>query len=153
METADIATISDHREVIRCRHCHLNQFVTVSGNCRKCSRLLIVVETEPDPMPPAKPLIDQPGVRTFTAKGCEPVRYVVPDIAFAVRLMRDVMGLSQRDLAIRMDRPRTYVSKVENRKSEPNAQSIENLAGGLNCWPSDLITMGLIGAQMCEGAK
>jgi hypothetical protein len=32
--------ITNDREVVICPHCSLKQFVTVSGSCRKCRRVL-----------------------------------------------------------------------------------------------------------------
>lgn len=32
------------RVVVRCQHCHLSQFMTVSGSCRKCRKALAAVE-------------------------------------------------------------------------------------------------------------
>ena len=42
--------MSEDREVIRCPHCKLNQFMTVKGNCRRCYKRLkaqVVVAPEP----------------------------------------------------------------------------------------------------------
>ncbi|PYY02053.1 MAG: transcriptional regulator, partial [Acidobacteria bacterium] len=40
-------------------------------------------------------------------------------IALAIRSLRRRSGLSQRQLAGRMQVPRTYVSKIENEKATP----------------------------------
>jgi transcriptional regulator with XRE-family HTH domain len=51
-------------------------------------------------------------------------------------------GLSQRQLALRMSVPRTYVSKIENEKACPTLGSLERLAGALHVRISDLLTTG-----------
>ncbi len=40
-------------------------------------------------------------------------------------------NLSQRQLASRMNVPRTYISKIENAKATPTLSSLERLAGAL----------------------
>jgi len=42
--------------------------------------------------------------------------------------LRQRSGLSQRQLALRMSVPRTYVSKIENEKATPTLSSLERLA-------------------------
>jgi transcriptional regulator with XRE-family HTH domain len=53
------------------------------------------------------------------------------DVARAVREIRQSRGLSQRQLAARMDVPRTYISKIENAKAMPTLSSLERLARAL----------------------
>jgi transcriptional regulator with XRE-family HTH domain len=52
-------------------------------------------------------------------------------IATAIRSLRMRSGLSQRQLALRMAVPRTYVSKIENDKATPTLSSLERLARAL----------------------
>lgn len=52
-------------------------------------------------------------------------------IASAIRSLRQKSGLSQRQLALRMQVPRTYVSKIENDKATPTLSSLERLAKAL----------------------
>lgn len=63
-------------------------------------------------------------------------------VAAAIRSLRMRAGLSQRQLALRMSVPRTYVSKIENKKACPTLGSLERLAGALRVRVSDLLTMG-----------
>jgi len=63
-------------------------------------------------------------------------------VAAAIRSTRMRAGLSQRQLALRMSVPRTYVSKIENEKACPTLGSLERLAGALRVRVSDLLTMG-----------
>ena len=53
------------------------------------------------------------------------------DVARTVRTMRRVRSLSQRQLAARMQVPRTYISKIENGKAMPTLSSLERLANAL----------------------
>jgi transcriptional regulator with XRE-family HTH domain len=63
-------------------------------------------------------------------------------VAAAIRSLRLRAGLSQRQLALRMSVPRTYVSKIENEKACPTLGSLERLAGALRVRISDLLTTG-----------
>lgn len=61
-------------------------------------------------------------------------------VAAAIRSLRMRAGLSQRQLAMRMSVPRTYVSKIENEKACPTLGSLERLAGALRVRVCDLLT-------------
>jgi transcriptional regulator with XRE-family HTH domain len=63
-------------------------------------------------------------------------------VAAAIRSLRLRAGLSQRQLAQRMNVPRTYVSKIENEKACPTLSSLERLAGALRVRVCDLLTTG-----------
>lgn len=52
-------------------------------------------------------------------------------VATAIRSLRQRNGMSQRQLALRMHVPRTYVSKIENEKATPTLSSLERLAEAL----------------------
>jgi DNA-binding XRE family transcriptional regulator len=47
------------------------------------------------------------------------------NLAASIRSLRLRNGLSQRQLAMRMSVPRTYVSKIENEKATPTLSSLE----------------------------
>jgi transcriptional regulator with XRE-family HTH domain len=53
-------------------------------------------------------------------------------VAQAIRNLRLRGGLSQRQLALRMGVPRTYVSKIENEKATPTLSSLSRLAAALD---------------------
>src|SRR5208337_4468577 len=53
-------------------------------------------------------------------------------VAGQVRDIRKARHLSQRQLAGRMQVPRTYISKIENGKAIPTLGSLERLATALN---------------------
>ena len=63
-------------------------------------------------------------------------------VAAAIRSLRLRAGLSQRQLAQRMNVPRTYVSKIENEKACPTLSSLERLAEALRVRVRDLLTTG-----------
>jgi transcriptional regulator with XRE-family HTH domain len=110
----------EQREVLRCDHCSLVQFRTASSMCRKCRKPLDVEEPEPIAAP-ALSLV--PPAAGSDDSGLQ--------VATAVRDLRRVRNLSQRQLAGRMNVPRTYISKIENGKAMPTLSSLERLAKAL----------------------
>jgi transcriptional regulator with XRE-family HTH domain len=60
-------------------------------------------------------------------------------VAKAIRSLRLRTGLSQRQLALRMGVPRTYVSKIENEKATPTLSSLARLAQALEVTVPDLL--------------
>ena len=60
-------------------------------------------------------------------------------MAKAIRNLRLRGGLSQRQLALRMGVPRTYVSKIENEKATPTLSSLARLAAALEVSVPDLL--------------
>src|SRR6266581_3892614 len=109
----------DSREVVRCDRCLLVQFRTSNSLCRRCHMSLD-----------------------------EEVPQIVPshrghlNLAASIRSMRLRNGLSQRQLALRMSVPRTYVSKIENEKATPTLSSLERLARALEVAVPDLLSGG-----------
>src|ERR1700726_1528763 len=63
-------------------------------------------------------------------------------LAHSIRSLRLRNGLSQRQLALRMSVPRTYVSKIENEKATPTLSSLERLARALEVSVPDLLSGG-----------
>jgi transcriptional regulator with XRE-family HTH domain len=108
----------EQREVLRCDHCSLVQFRTTNALCRRCHKSLEVEKPEPTPAP----LAIVPTAAT-TDGGLQ--------VATAVRDLRHVRNLSQRQLATRMGVPRTYISKIENGKAMPTLSSLDRLARAL----------------------
>jgi transcriptional regulator with XRE-family HTH domain len=60
-------------------------------------------------------------------------------VAQAIRSLRLGHGLSQRQLALRMGVPRTYVSKIENEKATPTLSSLARLAEALTVSVPELL--------------
>ena len=124
----------DSREVVRCDRCSLVQFRTNNNICRRCK---LSLDDEPEPeivqqQPTAEPvMMHRQGVQ----------------VALAIRNLRLRSGLSQRQLALRMSVPRTYVSKIENEKATPTLSSLERLAKALEVPVTELITGGMAGRE------
>src|SRR5205814_9401057 len=88
------------------------------NTCRKCHLCLDAEEPEPLVAEPVAPPLPHGNGSQL-------------QIAMAIRTLRLRNGLSQRQLAIRMQVPRTYVSKIENDKATPTLSSLERLAVAL----------------------
>jgi transcriptional regulator with XRE-family HTH domain len=124
---ATILAPVDAREVVRCDRCYLTQFRTITNLCRRCKTSLDAEEPEPAPAPAAPAPEPQDG----NGYGLH--------VAAAIRALRQRGGLSQRQLALRMGVPRTYVSKIENEKATPTLSSMQRLATALQVTIPDLL--------------
>lgn len=120
----------DSREVLRCDHCRLVQFRTNNNLCRRCKTSLDPEEPEPVPV-----VAEEAAPAQSNGNGNGHLH-----IAEAIRSLRQQMGLSQRQLALRMQVPRTYVSKIENDKATPTLSSLERLASALQVSLPQLLT-------------
>jgi transcriptional regulator with XRE-family HTH domain len=109
----------DTREVVRCDYCSLVQYRTNNSLCRKCRKPLDIEE----PVPQLPQLVTSPAVPASAEAGLQ--------VAGQVREIRKARHLSQRQLAGRMQVPRTYISKIENGKAIPTLGSLERLAAAL----------------------
>jgi transcriptional regulator with XRE-family HTH domain len=107
------------REVLRCDHCSLVQFSTSNLLCRRCHKPLEIEEPEPVP----SSAVEVMGTR---ATGNRSAR-----VAVRLREIRNARHLSQRQLAARLDVPRTYISKIENGRAMPTLSSLQRLANAL----------------------
>src|SRR6185369_13266202 len=115
------------REVARCDFCSLGQYRTTNSMCRKCRRPLDI--EEPAPLTPQ--LVTMPPAVASAEAGLQ--------VAAQVREIRRARHLSQRQLAGRMQVPRTYISKIENGKAIPTLGSLERLASALEVEVSQLV--------------
>jgi transcriptional regulator with XRE-family HTH domain len=109
------------REVVRCTFsdCKLVQFKPTNALCRRCHRPLEIEEPlRPGPIP-----VENRPVDSSTEAGLK--------VASQVKEIRRSRHLSQRQLAGRMQVPRTYISKIENGKAIPTLSSLERLATAL----------------------
>lgn len=95
------------------------QYKTSNSLCRKCHRPLDIEE----PVQLAPQLVTNPPVPASAEAGLQ--------VAGQVREIRRARHLSQRQLAGRMQVPRTYISKIENGKAIPTLGSLERLASAL----------------------
>ncbi len=109
------------REVVRCNFsdCKLVQFKPSNSLCRRCHRPLDIEEpVRPGPIPVSHHTVD-------------PSAEAGLKVAGQVKEIRRARHLSQRQLAGRMQVPRTYISKIENGKAIPTLSSLERLAAAL----------------------
>ncbi len=118
----------DSREVVRCDHCNLVQFLTNNHLCRRCKTSL---DEEPEPVAV---------LAVQVSHAPTPISSNQIPVAMAIRMLRTRAGLSQRQLAQRMNVPRTYVSKIENEKACPTLSSLQRLATALHVRIPDLLT-------------
>ncbi|MGA2249014.1 helix-turn-helix domain-containing protein [Terracidiphilus sp.] len=109
------------REVIRCEHCLLVQYRTQNSLCRRCHKSLDMPEPAPAPGP-----VPVAGVRPVA-----PEEEAGLQVAAQVKEIRRARHLSQRQLAGRMQVPRTYISKIENGKAIPTLGSLARIANAL----------------------
>jgi len=117
----------ESREVVRCDFCSLVQYRTSNSLCRKCHRPLDIEE----PAPLLLQLVTAQPAAASAEAGLQ--------VAAQVREIRRARHLSQRQLASRMQVPRTYISKIENGKAIPTLGSLERLAAALEVEVSQLV--------------
>src|SRR5271157_4789016 len=132
---ATTLTPVDSREVVRCDHCLLVQFRTSNSLCRRCHLSLDEDEAQIAAMTPAPEVL--PVNINSNSNGRGHLK-----LAHSIRSLRLRNGLSQRQLALRMSVPRTYVSKIENEKATPTLSSLERLAKALEVSVPDLLSGG-----------
>jgi antitoxin component HigA of HigAB toxin-antitoxin module len=104
------------RETVRCE-CGLVQFMTERQQCRRCKLSFIEPEAPPDPV---------------TAPLEEVQRVPQPlNIGGALRTCRRALRLSQSALAAKVLCVRTYISKIENNRTQLGISQIERLCEAL----------------------
>lgn len=132
------------RTSVRCDNCHLVQFESVNGKCRKCHAPFKDSE-------PASP----PETQTQTVAAPEPEPPVSAhllaerqvDIAFAVLTLRRWRKWSQRELSFHSGMVRTYISSLERTVFLPNIKQIERVAAAFGISPRDFMTLATIGTE------
>ncbi len=96
----------------RCSRCHLVQYRTALQRCRRCYLPLFVPAAAPPPVAAAVP--DR------------------PNVAIGVKCWRRLRGLTQKQLAVASQLPRTYISRIENGRITPGLVTLERVAGALS---------------------
>jgi ribosome-binding protein aMBF1 (putative translation factor) len=126
----------DSKEVIRCKNCHLNQYMTRQGNCRRCHQPLLCEE------PPVV-------VNDYAIQSADPTVPTRPavDMATAIWLLRSARGLSQRAMAKKMGIARTYISKLESARCMPSAAQISRIAGTLEVSEYCLVALATVHSE------
>lgn len=143
------------REVVRCSGCLLNQFMTRSKLCRRPGcHTWIGAEPEPNPLPST--IQFHPDAFAIATEDLKVgsgeigtlygIGRLFPQIRIdlAVYVLRLFRQMSQRQLSERMNVPRTYISKLENRACEPNLKSIGRIAAALEVSPRQLIEFATV---------
>jgi transcriptional regulator with XRE-family HTH domain len=125
MATAPVSI--ETREVVRCEHCTLVQYRTSNSLCRRCHKPLDIEE----PLILGPQVVPGPSQHSAADAGLH--------VAAQVRDIRKARHLSQRQLAGRMQVPRTYISKIENGKAIPTLGSLQRLAEALEVDVSQLV--------------
>jgi transcriptional regulator with XRE-family HTH domain len=115
------------REVLRCEYCRLTQYRTSNSLCRRCHKPLDLEEPEPFAPQAIPGLVESDGEEAGS------------QVAGRVLEIRRARHLSQRQLAARMEVPRTYISKIENGKAIPTLGSLERLACALDVEVGQLV--------------
>src|ERR1019366_10674055 len=90
----------EKRNVVRCDHCALVQYLTSNALCRKCHSLIEVDES----------VVLAPQLVAVQADSSSEAGL---QVASQVKEIRNQRHLSQRQLALLMEVPRTYISKIE----------------------------------------
>jgi transcriptional regulator with XRE-family HTH domain len=107
----------------------------MDSHCRRCRKPL--EQEEPETL--AIALVPLP---LHAGHSSPSTSHSVIDVAKAVRDLRHARNLSQRQLAARMQVPRTYISKIENGKAMPTLSSLERLASALEAEIGQLLHDG-----------
>jgi transcriptional regulator with XRE-family HTH domain len=103
------------------------QYRTSNSLCRRCHKPLDIEE----PIVLGPVAVPDPRQQPVTEAGMQ--------VASQVREIRRARHLSQRQLAGRMQVPRTYISKIENGKAIPTLGSLERLANALEVGVCQLV--------------
>jgi len=131
---------SENREVIRCKKCNLNQFITISSLCRRCRYSLSPVkeipektpqEAIPKPIPLRSHFFPEPGSRPFCPKP--------PNFGSVLRALREDIGYNQVQMSHIMGIKRPYLNRVEGGFINPGPSTLTRLCSALRTTLSDLL--------------
>jgi len=158
-----VATEINARDVVRCRHCLMVQFRTLSDFCRRCAQPL-----------PSPPRLDAPvngelhGLRSALA-GSVPFsadRGLSGDglrlrgktareltIGRKLRELREQKHLTQQEMAVRAGVPRTYISRIENARLLPGPLMLHRIADALSVAMLDLLPHNQNGNGHLDGVE
>jgi transcriptional regulator with XRE-family HTH domain/ribosomal protein S14 len=115
------------REVVRCRVCGLVQYLTKSGNCRRCLRVL---PPKIELMVPPPPMQELPGDDRQLFEHW-PNRETVENIGQRIRQLRESRGMTQSQLQARSRVSRSYLSRIESGQMTPSLGTLEKIAEAL----------------------
>lgn len=109
--------MSDPKEIMTCK-CGLVQYRGQQTACRRCHTTFLKPEPIALPVEVVQPRGKKPPAGTLAER---------------VKAVRVEAGLSQRQVASAMGCPRSYISKIENGKTNPTLAQIDRLAHALCC--------------------
>ena len=101
------------REIIRCTRCRMQQYMTQTQRCRRCSGDLLPPPPPPEPTEP----------ETVTASNL---------MASRLRLVRRCRHFSQPELAERAQVSQQFISVMERGRSRVTLETLERYARALN---------------------
>lgn len=141
-----LATLPRPREVLRCCRCLLVQFRTIHDRCRRCDSPLPSL----DFMPAGKLIVIEPTKADFispSTNGSTSEKVHHPrgnaarqlDLGPKLKKLRKQLDLTQKEIAVRANVPRTYVSRIENARLLPGPIVLHRIAGALAVEISDLL--------------
>lgn len=121
------ADVELDREVVRCKVCGLVQYLTKSGNCRRCLRALPpkIELMMPPPPPQELPGDDRQLFEQW------PNRETVENIGQRIRQLRESRGMTQSQLQARSRVSRSYLSRIESGQMTPSLGTLEKIAEAL----------------------
>ena len=130
----------DGRPVIRCNCCGLVQFR--HDRCVKSGKALSV-EAPKERLIPSIPASPVPHKKRFTY-----------DWGFAFRLCRIASGKSQNEIALMMDRWRTFYSRLENGRVSPTLETCEAMSRAMGISMAELAQVAqVLGEQVPERSQ
>lgn len=116
--------MAEYRDVIRCHACGLMQFITRTGDCRRCRRGLV-----PKMVPQAAMVAEVPASDDATESvGNGTNGIIVKNLGKRIRELRELHGFTRTQLRARTGVSRTYLSRVESGEMTPKLSTIEKLA-------------------------
>lgn len=101
------------REIIRCTRCRLQQYMTQTQRCRRCSGDLLPPPPPPEPTPP----------ETVAASSL---------MATRLRRVRRCRHFSQPEMAERAQVSQQFISVMERGRSRVTLETLERYANALN---------------------
>jgi DNA-binding XRE family transcriptional regulator len=129
------------REVLRCQQCQLVQFRTMSDMCRRCGKPL------PCWIPFGVSVDDEEsraGVSEYEAEdGDMPVdragRNRRISVGAKIKQLREERRMTQAEMSSLLGIPRSYLSRIENRRLLPGPLMVAKFAGALGMDISELL--------------
>lgn len=119
------------RETVRCEKCRLVQFVRTDERCRRCKVLFEQFDEEAEYKQRLAAALLIQVVSSETSKTTSRMGVRRIEIGFACWLIRQSLNLSQRELALRMMCPRTFISKIESNLTEVRIDTLERMSKAL----------------------